>query len=1334
MNHSSRARWRNRHRNLSHVEPLEIRQLFSGGGRTPPSVGPEQLLPGDTTPAAAVRSQFGPSLAEGPNGVSLAVWQDTRSAGGGPGFSFGPGQGTMSDIYAARIAADGTVIDATPIPVAVNDFDQITPMAAWNGSNWLVAWQTQRQNDQFEEDINAVRVAPDGTVLDPQPVVIGTHAADPSSSDDIDPSGPLQVLGTGSDWIVTYKRFNPATFGGVGIDYFAVKVTANGTVPNQEGTLYRGTYVYNGEYGLTYSPVNGGRLLHVFGNQVPQLVIEQFDANSIAPIAGTQRMVSGADMQIIKASGSPSGWIVGNTLNSGGSFQAVQVRRVNASGNYIDTAPINVVPQQAIGDPSFDVRWDGVDYAVAFSTDFPDDPYPDNDIFLRRVDPSAPTATALRGPAVQVIGATNHQSNPSIVGSGNGSVQMLYVDQAPAKPGISVATVSPADQLVSEHNAALGAPTQGWNELATDGTNFLATFLSSDAFSSRLLVQRLSADGTAIDAQPREIANLGRGGIFQTVFLDGRYVVLYNRAGFVQARTVDPTSGAIGAEQQLMPTASGVGFVMDDASVNGDRLLILGNSNEGSPHFSIRYGRIFDSTLQPLTARFQVGGNFALSGDSTALGDGWIATWNWKPSHDFERAGVASTIIHPDGSTTGQFNIAHTYPDNFTPTVVSNGGASGTEAMVIWDQLRDPVNPEFNDGDALRGQRIALDGSPIGGRITLVDEPEIQADPRATFDGTNYVVSWTDRRNTPYPAMQRPDIFAARVAPDGAVLDPGGFPVADSFRLETISDVEANAAGRVIFAYSTFRHEKPYASYRLATRALDADAQPPQLVGNPAFLMDRDQAVSFAFDKQLANVEPADLIVRNNTTGQIIPSGQFAVRVLPAGDQPWTYQWIFTAGLLPDGNYTATLPAGSVTDLNGHGTTTDYQLNYYFLGADANRDRHVNDQDQAILTAHLGQNDPLFSHGDFNYDGTVNAADQAILDAQLELWLPARGPIDLSVAATSGHDRLRLRRESETLIDVLTGDGRAASVIYRVMSDSETAYTLNTGDGDDTVTLDLSGGVPFPTGSSLALDGGAGTDWVAVAGSSASETVSFNGRGVLIADTLASTSNVERASFNGNGGWDNLDISGGPTVTIDGPQHLQSLAIRSGGSASVRAGGAALVALRQLNVATSSTLDLNDNDLLLDYTGVSPLSSIQSLINAARSGGAWSGNGLTSQAARSATAHNTTLGAMEATDFKSIYGATAMFDGEAIDATAVLVKYTYYGDADFNGKVNFDDYVRTDNGFNNHMSGWMNGDFDGNGQVNFDDYVLIDLAFNTQGAALGRANGTGGANRAPRLS
>jgi hypothetical protein len=67
------------------------------------------------------------------------------------------------------------------------------------------------------------------------------------------------------------------------------------------------------------------------------------------------------------------------------------------------------------------------------------------------------------------------------------------------------------------------------------------------------------------------------------------------------------------------------------------------------------------------------------------------------------------------------------------------------------------------------------------------------------------------------------------------------------------------------------------------------------------------------------------------------------------------------------------------------------------------------------------------------------------------------------------------------------------------------------------------------------------------------------------------------------------------------------------------------------------------------------------------------------------------------------------------------VKFTYYGDTDLNGRVNFDDYVRTDNGFQQPSGRWINGDFDYSGQVNFDDYVLIDFAFNNQNGTLGRA-------------
>jgi hypothetical protein len=90
------------------------------------------------------------------------------------------------------------------------------------------------------------------------------------------------------------------------------------------------------------------------------------------------------------------------------------------------------------------------------------------------------------------------------------------------------------------------------------------------------------------------------------------------------------------------------------------------------------------------------------------------------------------------------------------------------------------------------------------------------------------------------------------------------------------------------------------------------------------------------------------------------------------------------------------------------------------------------------------------------------------------------------------------------------------------------------------------------------------------------------------------------------------------------------------------------------------------------------------------------------------------------------------FDGVSIDNSAVVIKYTYYGDTDFNGVVNFDDYSRTDSGFNLHKSGWLNGDFDSNGVVDFDDYSLIDLAFNTQSGTLRPVRGSigqGGAQR-----
>ena len=41
---------------------------------------------------------------------------------------------------------------------------------------------------------------------------------------------------------------------------------------------------------------------------------------------------------------------------------------------------------------------------------------------------------------------------------------------------------------------------------------------------------------------------------------------------------------------------------------------------------------------------------------------------------------------------------------------------------------------------------------------------------------------------------------------------------------------------------------------------------------------------------------------------------------------------------------------------------------------------------------------------------------------------------------------------------------------------------------------------------------------------------------------------------------------------------------------------------------TNSLLDLNDNDMIIDWTGTNPIAAIQSRINLARAGGGWTVN------------------------------------------------------------------------------------------------------------------------------
>jgi hypothetical protein len=151
---------------------------------------------------------------------------------------------------------------------------------------------------------------------------------------------------------------------------------------------------------------------------------------------------------------------------------------------------------------------------------------------------------------------------------------------------------------------------------------------------------------------------------------------------------------------------------------------------------------------------------------------------------------------------------------------------------------------------------------------------------------------------------------------------------------------------------------------------------------------------------------------------------------------------------------------------------------------------------------------------------------------------------------------------------------------------------------------------------------------------------------------------------------------------------------------------AAVSRLGQLSISSGGVFDLTDNDLILDN---GDLAAVRLEISSGR---------LTASSSTPITG----LGAIVDSDGAGQPLMTT-FDGLPVDSHAVLVKYTYRGDATLDGRVNIDDYFRIDLGFANQVSGgWRTGDFDySGGAPNGDDYFLIDSAFLQQGVPLGGA-------------
>jgi len=181
-------------------------------------------------------------------------------------------------------------------------------------------------------------------------------------------------------------------------------------------------------------------------------------------------------------------------------------------------------------------------------------------------------------------------------------------------------------------------------------------------------------------------------------------------------------------------------------------------------------------------------------------------------------------------------------------------------------------------------------------------------------------------------------------------------------------------------------------------------------------------------------------------------------------------------------------------------------------------------------------------------------------------------------------------------------------------------------------------------------------------------------------------------------------------LNINQPQRLDQLTIRSQGRAVVNLPGSASVAVQALNISTTGLnargLDVSNDGVAYRTTNATPLSDIGNLIALGHNGGTWTGKGISSSTAAADVAARTGLGFARV----SALGSITLFLGQTVDSNDIVFRYTLYGDADLDGKVQLNDFTRLAAGFGAPGT-WTDGDFNYDNTVNLNDFTALAANF-----------------------
>ena len=149
---------------------------------------------------------------------------------------------------------------------------------------------------------------------------------------------------------------------------------------------------------------------------------------------------------------------------------------------------------------------------------------------------------------------------------------------------------------------------------------------------------------------------------------------------------------------------------------------------------------------------------------ATSGGSNSLVVWSDGRSGVIDIYGARFT---PDGAVLDPAGIVISTAANSqtSPAVASDG----SDYLVVWADQRGDTSDVYATRATAQGCVLDPAGIPVS------TAPGFQGEPAVTFDGTNYLVVWTDGA----------DLYGARVSPDGTVVDTSGLALVTVAGLQT---------------------------------------------------------------------------------------------------------------------------------------------------------------------------------------------------------------------------------------------------------------------------------------------------------------------------------------------------------------------------------------------------------------------------------------------------------------------------------------------------------------------------------------------------------------------